>query len=717
MLRQYELVDKVLAYDPKADEAMLNRAYVYATKMHGHQLRHSGDPYFSHPVEVAGILTELRLDDATIITGLLHDTVEDTDATPEEIRSLFGEEVANLVDGVTKLSQLEWDSESAKQAENFRKFLLAMSNDIRVLLVKLADRLHNMRTLHHVPKDGKRRRIAQETVDIYAPLAGRMGMHEFREELEDLAFQFLNPDARAAIEERLVEFSSESGDIVERIRSQLLELYADIDLDVDVTGRQKKAYSIWRKMERRAVSLEQLSDVFAFRVITETEDDCYRALGVLHRRWPCVPGRFKDYISTPKNNGYRSIHTTIVGPEKKRVEIQIRTQDMHDIAEYGIAAHWVYKERGDGSSTPMPEYADTFGWLRQLVEMLEHGSSAEEFLEHSKLQLFSDQVFCFTPKGRLITLPRGATALDFAYAVHTDVGDSCVGCKINGRHMPLRTALSNGDEVEIVRSKAQKPLPTWEAYVATGKARSAIRRSVRQSEQVEFARLGRQLVRSFFDSEGKSAKDSVVERALGTLGYKRLDDLYAAVGEGVLSGQAVLGAVYPALMVKETKVKKKSPPKGTDPLDARPLVRLTSGAPRGAIHFAEGTYPVPGDRIIGIMRPNMGVTVFPIAAPELAELEDSSVTWIDVSWDIDPEDAEMFNSRLNVRAANEVGALGAIASLIADYDGNINNLNLTRRDLDFYDIQVDVDVRDLKHVTRIMAALKGLSVVNKVNRI
>ena len=716
MLRQYELVDKVLAYDPEADEALINRAYVYATKMHGSQLRHSGDPYFSHPIEVAGILTDLRLDAATIITGLLHDTIEDTDATPEDISSVFGQEIADLVDGVTKLSQLEWDSEDAKQAENFRKFLLAMSNDIRVLLVKLADRLHNMRTLHHHPKETKRRRIAQETLDIYAPLAGRMGMHEFREELEDLSFQVINPEARAAVEKRLEDFRSESGDVIDRIRDRIEEIYSGSGLNVEVQGRQKRPYSIWRKMQRQATSLEQLSDIFAFRVLVSDEPNCYQALGILHRRWPSVPGRFKDYISTPKNNGYRSIHTTIVGPEQKRVEIQIRTRDMHNVAEHGIAAHWIYKDAD--VKTPGQTYADTFGWLRQLVEMLEHGGSAEEFLEHSKLQLFSDQVFCFTPKGRLINLPRGATALDFAYAVHTKIGDTCVGCKINGPHMPLRTPLQNGDEVEIIRSDAQSPLPIWESYVETGKARSAIRRALRHTQLEEFELLGRQMVRSLFEAAGKEAEDQILERALGGLGYKQLNELFTAVGEGVNSAHEVYEQVFPGEANgngrKKAKTKKA---KKDDPLNAKPLVRLREGVRGHAIRFAKETFPLPGDRIVGILTPGEGVVVYPISSGRLEQFDNEPDRWVDVTWDIQDQDADTFVTRFSVRASNEVGALGAIATLIADYEGNINNMTLAQRDIDFYDIELDIDVRDSKHANRIVNALNGLTVVNAVIRI
>lgn len=715
MLRQYELVDRVVAYDPQADEAALNRAYVFGTRKHGTQKRASGDPYFSHPIEVAGILTELRLDTATIITGLLHDTIEDTDTTVAEIEELFGKEVANLVDGVTKLSRLEWDSEHAKQAENFRKFLLAMSSDIRVLLVKLADRLHNMRTLHFISKPEKRQRIAQETMDIYAPLAGRMGMQEVREELEDLSFQVLQPEARDTLINRLNQIREERSDIVERISEMLRSTFKAHGMDVVVYGREKKPFSVWKKMERRSISLEQLSDIYGFRVIVEDVADCYKAVGILHTSWPMVPGRFKDYISTPKNNGYRSIHTTIIGPERKRVEVQVRTRKLHEVAEYGIAAHWFYKDRGNHAEAS-EEFANTFKWLRHLVEMLEHGSSAEELLEHSKLQLFVDQVFCFTPKGLLITLPRGATPVDFAYAVHTDIGDTCVGCKINGRHMPLRTELKNGDEVEIIRSKAQTPSPAWEAFVATGKARSAIRRAARQSQQHELARLGRLMVSSVFELAGKEFSDGVLERAVGRFDRKDLEELLADVGEGRIQAYDVLKAVYPR--VRKPKVGEgatgRALPAGERAV--KPLVKLDKRMSHGAVQFAEGAYPLPGDRIVGILTPGEGVTVYPIDSEALAAFDSEPERWIDVTWDVQNEEEAAFLAKITLMVRNEVGALGSIATLIADYDGNIDTLSTPQRDRDFYTLQIMLEVRDLKHLTSIMSALRGLSVVNKVTR-
>jgi ppGpp synthetase/RelA/SpoT-type nucleotidyltranferase len=437
MMRQFELVERVKAYAPDADEDLLNRAYVFGVKAHGNQKRDSGDPYFSHPLEVAGILTDLNLDEATIVTALLHDTIEDTEASYEEIQRQFGKEIADLVNGVTKLSKLELQSEETKQAENFRKFMLAMSHDVRVLLVKLADRLHNMRTLRSIDKEDRRKRIATETMEIYAPLAGRMGMQNFRDELEDLAFEEINPEMRTSVTKRLAEFRKATSAVTERLSQTLKRKLSEYGIQAEVSGREKKPYSIWRKMEEKGLTFDQLSDIFALRLVVNTVEDCYRALGVIHSTWRHVPGRFKDFISLPKTNSYRSLHTEIVGPENQRVELQIRTEEMHQIAERGIAAHWSYKDKLN-SGQPLANI-DAYESLRSLIESLKVGDTPEEFLEHTRLELFQDQVFCFTPKGQLIALPRGATPIDFAYAVHTDVGDTCVGAKIDGRHVPLST--------------------------------------------------------------------------------------------------------------------------------------------------------------------------------------------------------------------------------------------------------------------------------------
>src|SRR6185312_6821309 len=545
MMRQYDLIERVRRYNPNTNEALLNRAYVYAMKAHGEQRRASGDPYFSHPIEVAAILTDLKLHDATIAAALLHDTIEDTETTRAEIDSLFGHDIGTLVEGLTKLKRLDLVTKEAKQAENLRKLLLAIAADVRVLLVKLADRLHNMRTLHFMPLEA-RRRAAEETLEIYAPLAGRMGMHEMREELEDLAFREINPEAYEVVSTRLNAIAERDKSLIAEIEQQLTKKLADRGITARVQGRRKRAYSVWRKMERKSVGFEQLSDIFGFRVVVENAADCYQALGIVHTTWPMVPGRFKDYISTPKANDYRSIHTTLIGPGQQRVELQIRTADMHQIAEYGIAAHALYKD-GHGTPTEMlSRESSAYAWLRRTIELLAEGSNPEEFLEHTKLELFHDQVFCFTPKGKLIALPRKATPIDFAYAVHTDVGNTAVGCKINGQISPLTSELVNGDEVEITTSKAQiAPPAAWESIVVTGKARAAIRRATRAAVRKQYAGLGRRIVERLFQRAKMSYSDESLTGALSRLARASIDDVMAAVGRSELKASDVARAMYP----------------------------------------------------------------------------------------------------------------------------------------------------------------------------
>ncbi len=731
MMRQYELVERVHSYDPNADEALLNRAYVYAMKMHGSQKRASGDPYFSHPLEVAGILTDLKLDPATIVTALLHDTIEDTDATYEEIRELFSEEVAQLVDGVTKLTRLELSNEEAKQAENFRKLILAMSKDVRVLLVKLADRLHNMRTLEHIKKPETRRRIAQETMDIYAPLAGRMGMQSFRDALEDLAFAELYPEAREAVRSRLELKEENSRSLVVKIADELKRRLADAGIDAWVSGRTKSPYSIWKKMERKSISLEQLSDVIGFRVVVNSVEDCYRALGVLHSAWPTVPGRFKDYISTPKGNNYRSIHTTVVGPERERVEVQIRTLEMHEVAEYGVAAHWFYKdhvEKGAPASAA-DELVAPFRWLRRVVEMLEHGATPQEFLEHTKLEMFQDQVFCFTPKGRLIALPRGATPIDFAYAVHTDVGDRCVGALVNGRHVPLRSSLHNGDEVEIITTTNQVPPHGWESIVKTGKARAAIRAHRRRVQRGEYIRLGRGIVESALRAEGLPCDEAALEVALPDLPPSSLDNLFEVAGQGTLSADAVVQAMRKHFTAKSgtrrPKIKGakvaaaagRAREQGKLPRRRPDAVPISGVGPDTGVTLSPVSMPIPGDRIVGIVQPGQGVEVFRIDSPALAEFDDEPDRWIDLAWDIDPSEHRLFPARVRLTLTNTPGALGEVATVTGRHGANIENLTTLDRKPDFYDLSVDISVEDAKHLERLMSALRTLKSVSTAQRL
>ncbi len=611
MMRQYELVERVTNYDPNADEDMLNRAYIYAMKAHGSQVRASGEAYFNHPLEVAAILADMKLDTATIVAALLHDTVEDTEATHQEIVDKFGPEIAALVDGLTKISKLDMVTKEATQAENLRKLLLAMSRDVRVLLVKLADRLHNMRTLHHV-KPEKRERIAQETMEIYAPLAGRMGMQIIRDEMEDIAFGVLNPEAQKVIRDRLDRLHVESGDVLKEIEIALSKELEANGLNAEVKGREKRPYSIWRKMERKQLSLDQLSDIFAFRVLVDRIDDCYRSLGVVHRTWRTVPGKFKDYISNPKQNDYRSLHTIVIGPHSMRVEMQIRTFLMHDIAERGVAAHALYKDENvakladQGVQTAVGD-SNAYRWLRHLMDVLQEGDSPKEFLEHTKLELFHDQVFCFTPNGQLIALPQGATPIDFAYAVHTSVGDSCVGSKVNGRHAPLVTKLRNGDEVEIIRSEAQVPPPAWEAIVVTGKAKAAIRRATRAAMRKQFAGLGREIIEKLLERQSQTYVEKEVASAVPRLGHKNVDDALAAVGRGELSGLDVLKAMGVTVDEKEVRASRRKVSLKKVDADGKFSLPVRGAAANMALKIHMLTGAVPGERIVGIVTPGEGI--------------------------------------------------------------------------------------------------------------
>ncbi|MCH1569397.1 MAG: bifunctional (p)ppGpp synthetase/guanosine-3',5'-bis(diphosphate) 3'-pyrophosphohydrolase, partial [Alphaproteobacteria bacterium] len=692
--------------------------YVYATQKHGDQKRASGAPYYSHPVEVAGILTELHLDTASIATALLHDTIEDTDATFGEIEKVFGREIADMVNGVTKMSLLELSSADAAQAENFRKLLLATASDVRILLVKLADRLHNMRTLNFISAEEKRLRIAQETLDIYAPLAGRIGMQNFREELEDLAFAEVNVEGRALIVERLKELKQDSGDMLDAIAYEFSALLGENTIKAHVYGRQKRPFSIWRKMQNKSISLEQLSDVFGYRVVVADEAACYQALGVLHRNFSYVPGRYKDYISTPKLNGYQSLHTTIIGPNQQRVEVQIRTEQMDEIAQKGVAAHWAYKDKQE----EYPDIAkiEPFNGLQDMVGRWNNGGSAEEFLENAKLELVNAQVFCFTPKGRLIAMPRGATALDFAYAVHTEIGNSCIGVRINGLKLPFRTLLKNGDEIEIIRREGQLPGENWLNHVHTGKARAAIRHALREREAADFIKLGRQMVDNLFAAEAVDSTDTVLERALGVLSIETLDALFENVGRGAISAADVLLASMPKKALRKrdrfagAMRSLIGRPAKFDPHDS-PMLPINGALHGTVVNVAENCFPLPGDEIVGIVTPGSGVVVYPSNARELAAFEDSRERWVPMRWEGESE--ALFASRVQLTAVNRTGSLSVITQTIADFDANITNLSMIHLNEDFCDLTVDVEVRDKEHMEQLVNALKGSRVISEAKRV
>lgn len=718
MIEKAELVKQIQSYNPDVKTDFITRAYDFAKDRHGSQLRASGEPYYSHPIEVASILADMRMDATTIVTAILHDTLEDTAVTFDELKKEFGPEVASLVNGVSKLTKIESQSVEGKQAENFRKLVLAMSEDVRVLLVKLADRLHNMRTLHHIEKPEKRRRIARETIEIYAPLSERIGLHKIKEELEDLAFGHLNPEARSSITNRLSFLRAEGTEIVKVIIRELKKNLEDAGIEAEVTGREKTRYSIWRKMQRKNVSFEQLSDIMAFRVVVESVEQCYHALGIIHSLYPTVPGRFKDYISTPKPNGYRSIHTTVIGPESHRIEVQIRTSTMAEEADLGVAAHWAYKGGGNAESRDLKRYR----WLRELLDIIEQEQRPEDFLENTKLELFQDQVYVFSPKGDLTELPQGSTPVDFAYAVHSAVGDKCVGAKINGRIAPLNTKLNNGDQVEIITAKNQTPSPTWERFVVTGKARSHIRRFIRQQQRDQYVTLGKAMLQKIFQQEEYEFTEKAVAGVLQQFRVDDVDDIYAGIGSGNFVGRDVFRAIFPGH--KTETVRKPTDAEVQQQATAHIKPREGRGAPmpiKGlipgmAVHYARCCHPLPGDRIVGIVTTGKGVTVHTIDCDTLENFADTPERWLDVSWDETHGASESHVGRLEVTLTNEPGTLGTLSTVIGRNGGNITNLKITSRSLDFWEMMLDVYVNDTRHLNNIIAALRATPQIATVER-
>jgi GTP pyrophosphokinase len=681
MMRQYQLVERVRGYDPSVDEDALNRAYVFSMKVHGSQTRASGDPYFSHPVEVAGILTEYRLDTASIVTGLLHDTVEDTVATIDQIEALFGDEVARLVDGVTKLSRLELQSPDSGHAENFRKLLLAISEDIRVLLVKLADRLHNMRTLHYIKNPKKRARIARETMEIYVPLAERIGIQEIKEELEDMAFRELYPDASESIAGRLTFLQEQGDDIVTRIIDEINRTLIEVDIEAGISGRTKSSVSIWRKMHRKKVDFEQLTDINAFRIVVASVEDCYRVLGVIHTHYRMIPGEFDDYISTPKPNGYQSLHTALIGPEACRIEVQIRTTQMHEIAELGVAAHWQYKQ-----GAALTE-GKSYHWVRQLLDILENSNNPDEFLEHTKLEMFPDQVFCFTPKGEIINLPQGATAIDFAYAVHSEIGDRCIGTRINSKMAPLRTEIRNGDQVEILTSMDGTPSPTWENWVVTGKARARIRKYVRGERREEFVKLGSAMLDRAFREIGFTPQEDPAQKLLDRFNAETVDELSAMIGNGEVRVSDVVEMLVPEQMLRDA--------------DAG----SASESDASVVGFPD------------LQRGDRQSSAIAIRGLTPENFADTPERWMEVAWDLGPIQPESLVGRINLVVTNERGALGTLTTVIAQNHGNIHNLKFTSRSADFYEMILDIEVESTKHLNDIIAALRATSEISSVDRV
>ena len=704
-----DLLNRIRSYNPFVDLDRLKSAYELGKKAHSGQFRASGEPYFSHPIAVGHLLADMHLDTDTIITALLHDTVEDCDVTLQDISAQFGDELSSLVDGVTKLSRIENQSPDTRQAENFRKLMVALSQDIRVLLVKLADRTHNMQTINSIGRLEKKERIARETIEIFAPLAERLGITQFQTELEDTSFNILYPEMRESIQNRLEFLAAESENIIPRICQELQSLISDSGIECQVSGRRKSAYSIWRKMQHRQMSMDQLADIMAFRIIVPTISHCYSALGMVHTHYPMVMGRMKDYISTPKRNGYRSIHTGVIGPLNRRIEIQIRTAEMHDLAERGIAAHWDYKtgrsEKSEGS----------FGWVQELISLIDMNSGADEFLENTKMDMYADQVFCFTPRGDLIGLPAGATAVDFAFAVHSKVGRHCCGVEINGKIRQLASELNNGDQVLIKTDPDAKPKAEWEEFVATGRARSAIRRFVREEHLAEFSRVGRALLEKEYRFHQAALKETALNASLSSFKVSRTEELFALIAEGKISVSEVMNRLNPELEKtqksgqnrrKEIKSKNKE---GSDTFN------ITGMNPGMALHVANCCHPVPGDKIIGILTTGKGLTIHFRECMTLNKYTDVPELWVKVDWK--RNDKKRFAGRIQVTLLNEAGALAALTTIIAQQAGNISYMQISKRTSDFFTLLLDVDVANLSQLKSIIVVVRTNQYVESVERV
>ena len=706
MLNENLLIDSIAKYNPATNKDLINRAFVIAEIAHQNQKRRSGDPYISHPLEVAKILTEYRLDDSTIITALLHDTIEDTKLTLKEVRGEFGEEIASLVDGLTKIGKLDLFTKEAEQAENFRKLILAMSNDVRVLIVKLADRLHNMRTINFLPEE-KQQIIAKETIEVYAPLSGRLGIHSLKEELEELAFDVINPKARKIILDKLLSISSDSGELIDSIKADLSKEIKKNKINFTIEGREKKPFSIWRKMNRKSISLEQLSDIYGFRIIVNSIDDCYRIIGIVHQKWNAIPGRFKDYISTPKINDYQSIHTTILGPDNNRIELQIRTSSMNDLAERGVAAHRNYKDKS------IENERQNYPWLDDLLEMLEQGESSQDFFESTKLELFQDQVFCFTPKGRIIALPIGATPIDFAFEVHTDVGMKCIGCRVNGLNAPLYAELDNGDEIEIITDDKSLPPMAWEKIALTGKAKIAIRRINKEKIKNQYSELGKQILDKLLKSATDAKKIPNMKDFCKKFGLKSAADLYSKIGRGEITPESIRKAFLKMKIIKANE----------DPNSAfDPTINAVSIPVRGfdkniPFKFADNSRVVPGDKIFGVIDGEEGITIYSKQSKNLVKYSENAASFIDLTWDIENNLTERYIARVMIDCKNEVGALAKITRAIGLSNANIENLKLVSRSRDFYKLDIDIGVFHLSHLNLVISSIRKIAVVHRVVRI
>ena len=712
-----ELLDRISSYNPQTNKALIQKAYIFSKNGHGSQKRHSGELYFVHPVAVAIILTDLKVDDDTIIAALLHDIVEDTEINLEEVEQEFGENVRRLVDGVTALSKLSNYSANERIAENFRKLTMAMSEDIRVLLIKLADRLHNLRTLEFVPSKDRRITKAKESLDIYAPLAARIGLNKIKDEIQDLAFKVIDPDARNFISKKLNELIDTRQDFIDKIIDDLNKTLEPENIDFKIMGRQKTYYSIWNKMKAKNAGFHHLHDIMAFRIIVSDIPTCYKVLGVINSKYNMIPGTFCDYISTPKENGYRSLHIGTLGPFNKKIEIQIRDFQMHDEAELGLAAHWFYKDSGKNPSPRFEEIRSQvkhYRWIRDLISLFENATSAKEAMEINKLQLHKDEVFCFTPNGDIFNLPMGSTALDFAYSIHSEIGNSCISAKINGVTSPLRQELENGDQIEIVTRKNSTPSPNWLQFVTTAKARSAIKAFIRDEKFKEQKKLGFLLINKFFLTKNKNFSEDLMEKILPKLHLNNTDELYVKIAEGLIARKKIFELTYPddADLVNKpssilSKINKSDKSVAID--------GVLSGM---SITFAYCCNPIPGDNIVGVINTGTGVTVHNQSCNNLKNLIIKPQRIIEVHWRVAAKSKILYSSRIRLLIGNKVGNLAKITSVIAKKKVNITNMRVVQKSEDFCELLIDIEVENKDQIESLISSLiMTKSIVNKAERV
>ncbi len=697
-------LESIISYLTKQEKAKVVDALRLSQDAHSNQLRKSGDPFITHPLEVAKILTSIKLDADSIVAGLLHDTLEDTNLNIEEINKKFGNEIVELVEGLTKINKYSLRVKNQKFGENYKKLILATTKDLRVILVKLADRLHNMRTIHFIKDENKKTKIALETLEVFSPLAQRLGMKEWQDELEDISFEIINPDAKKTIIERLKYLKSKDDNIIDEIRYELKNIFFQEDLFCKVEGRIKSPYSIWNKIKNKNISFEQLSDIMAFRIITNSTRECYRCLGIIHRQYPYIQGRFKDFISAPKSNGYRALHTSVMGPKNKKIEIQFRSNIMNQIADFGVASHWKYKDPKKIKEKDAREYK----WVYDLVDSMNSSVTQDELIQNSKLKVFQNDIYVFTPKGDLIELPKNATPIDFAYAIHSQIGDKCIAVKINDKLQPLKTILNNGDQIEIITSESSQPSPLWQRFAVTTKVKSQLRRFFRFKKKEEHIIFGREILLNFFQKESYEFNKNTEQKILNDFNYKSIDDVYASIGSGEITALSVIKKIYPEynyIPVSKFNENTQNPIK---------LKGLTAGM---SYHLAGCCSPLKGDSIVGIVTAGIGVAVHTLDCDTLTSYQDAPDRWLNISWENQDNLGTVSNARIVVVLFNKPGSLGKITTAIAKNNGNISNILFSVRKSDFFEIIIDIEVRDANHLQNIIAALRMEKEVSSLERL